>query len=271
MSTHSISHIEIDLPRRFSWDLDYWDYDESANHSRLATTHAGVRKGYAMLKRAALVPTVLTMAAIIGCHQPETRATTAKAEPNARQEALNNSHPEKTPRPGTPLSKALRNERLKRYEIAAYSIIGDNDHRLISGVWVPEAKDQAKALVFPEQVNLVCSNSEKVCRELKVTLGVLEGMISIMDIDETDWPISSWDARGLVASYAPDTSATAAASDKSHHHVLTMTFDSGAVSTADIPTHEKGCEAFPDTNSYRLARGNYYVDTSPANDMDTRK
>lgn len=55
------------------------------------------------------------------------------------------------------------------------------------------------------------------------------------------------------------------------HHVLTMTFDSGAVSSADIPTHEKGCEAFPETNSYRLARGNYYVDTSPANDMDKRK
>ena len=54
-------------------------------------------------------------------------------------------------------------------------------------------------------------------------------------------------------------------------HVLTMDFDSGAVSVADIPTHKKGCEALKETDSYRLVRGNYYVGTSPGNNMDKPK
>ncbi|SRR6266851_280842 len=87
---------------------------------------------------------------------------------------------------------------------------------------------------------------------------------------DVGWEIRSWDAHGLLASYDPNVSAVAT-SDRCHHHVLTMTFASGAVSTSDIPTRAKGCEEFPETNSYRLVRGNYYVDTSPANDLDMRK
>ena len=162
---------------------------------------------------------------------------------------------------------AIREERLKRIEDKDYPIPVDNDYRGVDGVWVPESNDPAKALVFPEQVKITCTRSEKTCRELKVTLGALGGMVSIIDIDEIDWPITSWDAHGLLASYGPDVSATAA-SDRCHSHVLTMAFGSGAVSTSDIPTHEKGCEEFFATDSYRLARGTYYVDTTPGNDMD---
>jgi len=50
-----------------------------------------------------------------------------------------------------------------------------------------------------------------------------------------------------------------------------MDFDSGAVSVSDIPTHKKGCEMFQQTDSYRLQRGNYYVDTTPGNDADKPK
>ena len=47
-----------------------------------------------------------------------------------------------------------------------------------------------------------------------------------------------------------------------------MSFRSGSVSTSDIPTHEKGCEMFPETDTYRLVRGQYYVDTTPGNDAE---
>jgi hypothetical protein len=47
-----------------------------------------------------------------------------------------------------------------------------------------------------------------------------------------------------------------------------MNFTSGVVTESDIPTHAKGCEIFTDTNTYQLASGNLYVDTSPNNDAD---
>lgn len=100
-----------------------------------------------------------------------------------------------------------------------------------------------------------------------MTLAPAGGMVSVMGPEEKEWPIISWDAQGLLATYGPEIHATAA-SDRCHSHVLTMTFHSGAVSTSDIPTHEKKCEEFPETDSYRLVRGNYYVDTTPGNDMD---
>jgi hypothetical protein len=159
------------------------------------------------------------------------------------------------------------NGRLKRDEYKDAPIVGDNEFRAVDGMWVPESNDPSKALFFPEQVNILCSHSERNCRELKVTLGAIAGMISIMDIDEKDWPIDTWDAHGLLASYGPEPSAPGS-SDRCHRHVLTIAFVSGAVSTSDIPTHETGCSAFTETNSYRLARGNYYVDLTPLNDGD---
>jgi hypothetical protein len=167
-----------------------------------------------------------------------------------------------------PTSNWLHNERLKRRE--------DNDRPIetfhntlviVDGMWVPESRDPKKEMVFPEQVKIICKNSEKTCEEVKVVLGPMSGVVFVDSIDQTIWPITSWDAHGLLASYGPDVSALAA-SDRCHRHVLAMTFASGAVSTSDIPTHEKGCEMFAETDSYRLARGAYYVDTTPGNDGD---
>ena len=171
-------------------------------------------------------------------------------------------------RPVKPFSNGLfHNERLKRLELKDYGIIGDDQRRDISGMWVSESKDPARQLGLPEQVTIGCERSEKTCRELTVTLGVAGEFVDVMDgIGETIWQITSWDANGLLASYGPDVSGPA--SDRCHRRVLAMSFASGAVSTADIPTHETGCEAFIEANSYRLIRGNYYVDTTPANDVD---
>ena len=166
------------------------------------------------------------------------------------------------------MADKLSNERLKKIEFEDRPI--DVAYGLASadGMWLQESNDPQKALIFPEQVDVSCDKSTKTCRELTVTLGPAGGMVSIMSPEEKDWPIISWDTHGLLASYGPDNSKSAAASEKCHSHVLTMTFISGAVSTSDIPTHEKGCEEFTETDSYRLVRGNYYVDTSPNNDTD---
>jgi len=92
-------------------------------------------------------------------------------------------------------------------------------------------------------------------------------MVAIQEIEDEDYDVSSWDAHGLLASYGGDE----VSGSRYQRHVLTMEFESGAVSISDIPTHKKGCEAFTEANSYRLVRGNYYVDTSPGNDMDKPK
>jgi hypothetical protein len=74
-----------------------------------------------------------------------------------------------------------------------------------------------------------------------------------------------WDEHGLTASYGGDESS------RCQRHVLTIDFDSGAASVSDIPTRKTGCEAFTETDSYRLIWGHYYVDTTPNNDLDKKK
>src|SRR5579864_5012143 len=159
-------------------------------------------------------------------------------------------------------SNMFHNERLKQLVLKNIPITGDSRIRLVDGMWVSESKDPAKALVFPMQVKIICTQSEKTCKELSVELGPTAEQVSITEIDETDYEVNSWDVHGLVASYGGGEDS------KCQRHVLTMDFDSGAVSVSDIPTHRKGCEAFIETDSYKLMRGNYYIDTSPNNDMD---
>jgi len=167
------------------------------------------------------------------------------------------------PCPMTPIS----NERLKSIRYPDSPIDASYGLIVVDGMWIPETSNPAKALLFAEQVDLTCDKEEKTCRELTASLGKNGDAVQIMNPEEKVWAISSWDTQGLLASYGPDDSAHAA-SEKCHRHVLTITFSSGAVSTSDIPTHTIGCEAFEETDSYRLTQGNYYVDTSPANDAD---
>lgn len=166
-----------------------------------------------------------------------------------------------------PSSNAYRNERLKRAELPDYEITGDNQWRSVSGMWVAEASHPESDLLFPEQVTINCTQPSRTCQELKIVFEPTGGLIFVDGVDETTWQITSWDKHGLLATYDADASANAA-SEKCHRHVLSMSFASGAVSTSDIPTHEKGCEAFKATDSYRLTRGVYYVDTTPGNDAE---
>jgi len=168
---------------------------------------------------------------------------------------------------GKPLSHAFHNDRLKRTELNDYEIPGDSQWRSVSGTWVPESNDPAHELLFPEQVTINCRAASRTCEELKIILEPAGGVIFIDGIDETIWQITSWDEHGLLAAYDADPYANGA-SEKCQRHVLSMSFASGAVSTSDIPTHEKGCEAFKTTDSYRLTRGVYYVDTTPGNDAE---
>lgn len=90
-------------------------------------------------------------------------------------------------------------------------------------------------------------------------------MVGIQDLDTTIYDIDQWDEHGLTASYGGDEPS------RCQRHVLTLDFDSGAVSVSDIPTRKVGCEAFTETDSYKLVRGQYYVDTTPGNDLDKKK
>jgi hypothetical protein len=159
-------------------------------------------------------------------------------------------------------SLVVHSNRLKILPVTDPTVTGDNFIRLVAGIWVSESKDPTKRLVFPQQVKITCAQPRKTCTELVLTLAEAKDLISIQDIDSEDYDISSWDSHGLVASYGGDEHS------RCQRHVLTMDFDSGAVSVSDIPTHKKGCEAFNETDSYRLVRGNYYVDTTPGNDLD---
>jgi hypothetical protein len=164
-------------------------------------------------------------------------------------------------------SRAYHNDRLKRAELDDHEVIGNSQWRNVSGMWVPESNDLANELLFLEQVTINCERPTRTCKELKITLEPIGGVIFIDGVDETIWQINSWDEHGLLAAYDADPSATAV-SERCHRHVLSMSFTSGAVSTSDIPTHEKGCETFKQTDSYRLIRGGYYVDTTPGNDAE---
>jgi len=168
--------------------------------------------------------------------------------------------------PGKTNTEVLfHNERLKALTLPDMAITGSRTYRMVEGIWVPESKDPGKALVFPQQVKIECHNygvDDRKCLEITVSLAAVKTMVSVQDIDTEEYDIDSWDEHGLIASYGGDIPA------QCQRHVLTMSFESGTVSLADVPTHKKGCEALTETNSYRLVRGNYYVDTSPNNDMD---
>jgi len=183
-----------------------------------------------------------------------------------------NPSPSSTP----PLNS--KESRLKRIAFGDGTVVGDNELREAWGIWTPESNDPKKSLVFPEQVKIECTHANMTCREITVPLGLINGMIEIMDIeDNKTWQIDDWDANGLTATYGPAPrrsvkvdSALGPGSEECHRHVLTMSFASKAVSTSDIPTHEKGCEIFTETDSYRLIEGNYYIDISPGNDTDKK-
>jgi hypothetical protein len=98
-----------------------------------------------------------------------------------------------------------------------------------------------------------------------VTLVPAPGTVNIQDLGTESYGVDKWDEHGVTASYGGDYAS------RCQRHVLTLDFDSGAVSLTDIPTHKVGCEAFGETASYKLVYGNYYVDTSPGNDSDKKK
>src|SRR5258707_10396998 len=129
----------------------------------------------------------------------------------------------------TSLTSVLHNDRLKALSLKDSPITGDTYLRLVSGFWVSESSDPSKTLVFPQQVKITCTHSDKTCKELSVTLAPVVGMVSIQEIDEEEYAVDSWDGHGLVASYGGDE-----AYGRCQRHGLTMDFDSRAVSVADI-------------------------------------
>jgi hypothetical protein len=169
---------------------------------------------------------------------------------------------------GQTSSGAFHNDRLKTLVLPGPPLVKTNSYSysaVASGIWFSESSDPKKALVLPQQVKILCSKAAKECTEISVTLGPVPTLVSVEDVDNTTYDVDKWDDHGLTASYGGDESS------RCQRHVLTVDFDSGAVSVSDIPTHKKGCEMFPETDSYKLVRGQYYVDTTPGNDLDKKK
>jgi hypothetical protein len=165
-------------------------------------------------------------------------------------------------------SGMFHNERLKTLALSGPPLFKDKSNSrsaFATGIWVSESSDPQKALVLPQQVKIVCAKYQKQCTEISVTLGPVKDMVGIQDVDTTIYDVDKWDEHGLTASYGGDESS------RCQRHVLTIDFDSGAVSVSDIPTRKVGCEAFAETDSYKLVRGQYYVDTTPGNDLDKTK
>jgi hypothetical protein len=165
-------------------------------------------------------------------------------------------------------SGTFHNERLKKLVIPGPPLAKDKSYSfnaLATGFWVSDSSDPKKALVLPMQVKIWCSKNVKECTETSVTLGSVPNLVSVEDVDNTIYGVDKWDEHGLTASYGGDESS------RCQRHVMTIDFDSGSVSVADIPTHKKGCEAFTETDAYKLVRGKYYIDTTPGNDLDKKK
>jgi len=165
------------------------------------------------------------------------------------------------------LAGSFHNDRLKLLNsMPDRPLVGNSQFRAVDGVWVTESSAPDKTLTLPEQVKIFCENygpEYRKCVELSVTLAPTKTLVVIQEINTQDYAIDRWDDKGLIASYGGNE-----LDSKCQRHVLMMDFGSGAVTVSDIPTHMKGCEAFTTTNSYRLVRGEYYVDTTPNNDLD---
>jgi hypothetical protein len=178
--------------------------------------------------------------------------------------AVSGNAQEKAPKKESSLASVLHNDRLKVNALKDSPIVGGTNDRVAEGVWLPESGDPSKNLVFPQQAKIYCTRHNKSCREINVTIGAGPGLVAINELDDEEYDVDSWDTHGLVASYGGDDIS----GSPCQRHVLTMEFESGAVSLSDIPTHRKGCDSIKETDSYKLVRGFYYVDTSPGNNMD---
>jgi hypothetical protein len=168
-------------------------------------------------------------------------------------------------------AQTMHNERFKLNATpnTPFKDFARNGGLSVSGVWQPESKDKGKELVFPLQVHISCSTRSAqngysqtehggTCHVYTAAFGMTPLAVSVQTIDEDDFEISSRSDTGLVAT------------DEGlcQTHTLSVSFTSGAVSLVDVPNHKEGCEQFKEINAYRLVRGEYYVDTTPKNDLD---
>ena len=163
--------------------------------------------------------------------------------------------------------KEFHNDHIKRTEIGASPLVimpnGDFD---ADGIWIPEPDDKAHQLIYPEQTRIICNKGDQNCLEMQLTFtAVGDNFVMVNGPEETIWPIKSWNKTSLLAGYGP-LPMLSKLSEKCESHVLSIVFESGTVTTSDIPTHGEGCEAMKETNTYRLASGWYEIDTSPHND-----
>jgi hypothetical protein len=212
------------------------------------------------LMKRSIISSALWLAAVCivplcGCQQAETPTPVSKNEP--AQSTIAQASETQLP---------FGNDRLKAAMFPGSPIDASSGIAIAIGMWLPENPAKDPSLAEAEEVEITCTQQKGICEQLVIPLEVTKNKVTLMGPETTLWPISAWDANEIIASYGPDPAERVGSPDRCLRHVLTMTFASGAVSATDVPTHETGCEAFSETNSSRLVYGNFYVDTSPAND-----
>jgi hypothetical protein len=131
----------------------------------------------------------------------------------------------------------------------------------ISGMWEPESKDAGKALGYPLQVQIICSmhhigDDPQICHVLTVAFSVRPKAVTLANTESVDFEVTQW----------TDTGLTAKTEGLCQYSILSISFTTGAVLLSDVPHHLESCKEFTEINTYRLTRGEYYVDTSPGND-----
>lgn len=146
----------------------------------------------------------------------------------------------------------------------------DQGEVMVSGMWLPNDFSPAKPRNFANEVSITCSQSEKNCQEVSVSLGATQDRVVVMTPGESDWYINSWTADGLTASQGPSLHAPLGSADRCQFQTISMTFASGLVFKNTIPVSEKGCEAFKGISTDRLVSGRFYIDTTPENNSEAK-
>ena len=205
-------------------------------------------------------------------YTPPKAASTAEASPKALPDAVVPAMPKNEANSGG----YFQNDRLKARIVPDSPIevhAGKSGRVFVEGIWMLESKDHdrvntaAAALAqLPRLASIRCQvdfynvAGGKKCEEIQVLLGPTQELVSVGPIDHYEYDVKSWDEVVLIG--------VGRGPFECQSKVLTIVFASGAVSVSDTPTGAKGCEQFTQTKSYRLARGKYYVDTTPNNDAD---
>jgi hypothetical protein len=126
-------------------------------------------------------------------------------------------------------------------------VLTDFSPYVVCGMRLSDAQD--KQLIAPIVVNIKCSKSVALCREVDATVAM-----GILQPDTTDYAISIWNAERIVAEDSDEGPCKIT-------HRLIVDFKSKTVTLTDLPSQvdTKECSSYRDANSYILHGGQVMI------------